>query len=178
MNRENHTLYWIRYPHHKDPYTEGYIGVTSLKVNNRISQHKSSKNYDPSGTGQCLREGGVWEVLKENLSQAEVYAAERAYRPTSNIGMNKQKGGIIAMPKTKIKTKKEIVHSCDKEKEEHFNKHPDKDTPMTVYKDTIIEQRMYMLLREREKNDKEREDIEREIEKLNREKERKETISY
>ena len=56
------TIYWIHYPDHTNPYTEGYIGV-SVDPAKRFKQHGKSKNSANRMVSGAISKGAVQTVL-------------------------------------------------------------------------------------------------------------------
>lgn len=98
-----YSLYWIRYPHHTNPYLEGYIGI-SARPSKRFIEHKkyNSKNLHLS---RCIKKGASIEILLENLLYEEALNLEEQYRSVINIGWNINRGGNIPPSKKDIKYK-------------------------------------------------------------------------
>lgn len=96
-----HHLYWIHLEDHTDPFTEGYIGVsTQPKV--RFRQHTSDT---ATGAGsqivrQVANELGITALrhtaLASFTSREEARTEERNYRPKTNIGWNIWVGGGVS----------------------------------------------------------------------------------
>lgn len=111
-----HYLYWIHLENHSDPFTEGYIEIsTQPKI--RFRQHTT--DTAPRGGSTVLRQIAA-EIGAENLrhtlltsfpTEEEAQIEERRYRPKSNIGWNIQPGGGVTpdcsgrqdSPETKMK---------------------------------------------------------------------------
>lgn len=90
-------VYWIREEHHKDIYTEGYVGITKKALRERVREHK--KNKGNSVVAGKLRKyiNLVWTVVHEVKTLEEALLLERMYRPSQKIGWNLQKGGEIGV---------------------------------------------------------------------------------
>ena len=85
-------VYWLHWPEHSDPKTQGYVGVTT-DLRSRLKLHKAHgysqnetfiKVFDPN------KEIKV-DVLLEADSET-CYAKERELRPERHIGWNVNKG--------------------------------------------------------------------------------------
>jgi hypothetical protein len=98
-----YSLYWIKYPHYTNPYSEGYIGI-SVRPNERFIEHKkyNSKNLHLS---RCIEKGASMEILLKNLSYEEALNLEEQYRPVINTGWNINRGGNIPPSRKGIKYK-------------------------------------------------------------------------
>lgn len=88
----SYCLYWIHYPDHTFPESEGYIGITSdfskrIKTHSRYTKYAHVKNR--------IDYGAVSTILHENLTKDQAEALEAKYRPEENIGWNIAKGGNI-----------------------------------------------------------------------------------
>ena len=107
MFSKKYKLYWIydnRIPH-QDPMTDGYIGVTSSTLGQRLANHKSDvANVNADGSVNPFRK--MYHILKripdENIvikeivwsyDQKNVAVLEEALRPRPDIGWNTHKGG-------------------------------------------------------------------------------------
>lgn len=78
----SYKIYWLHQPEQTDPYTQGYVGMTS-NVKKRFRKHQKRFPLD------C-----VMEVLHENLSRCEACHLEHTYRPHWNIDVNEAPGGL------------------------------------------------------------------------------------
>lgn len=87
-------LYWIKYPEHIDPFSEGYIGITSQTIEKRFSNHKCN-NKNKHLKNRCRQEVVEIVCLEDNLSKEEARLLEEKYRPEINIGWNINKGGDL-----------------------------------------------------------------------------------
>lgn len=87
-------LYWIKYPEHHNPQTEGYIGITSQTIEKRFNNHKHN-NKNPHLKNRCRQENVIIVCLHDNLSREESQKLEEQYRPYENIGWNINKGGDL-----------------------------------------------------------------------------------
>ena len=79
------TLYWIHEPEHTDPYTEGYIGVTNRLEHRILIHRKVNPDFFTPNT--------IIDTLHSYDNMKECNEKERDYRPTINIGYNKDAGG-------------------------------------------------------------------------------------
>jgi predicted GIY-YIG superfamily endonuclease len=87
-------IYWIKYPSYTDPKSEGYIGLTSQKIEQRFIEHKyNTKNK--LLRNRCKKEIVEIVCLHDNLNEFEAKIIEEQYRPTENIGWNINKGGDL-----------------------------------------------------------------------------------
>jgi hypothetical protein len=89
-------VYWIRFPEHTDPTTEGYIGVTN-DLEKRFEGHKAQALKEQVGVKNEALSGpraheAIIEVIFEGLP-ADCADEEYRLRPKKNIGWNKQYGG-------------------------------------------------------------------------------------
>ena len=103
---KKYKLYWMydnRIPH-QDPLKDGYIGVTSQTVGERVRLHRLKRYV--SGNNKQSANRKIYEIIKDipkkNLEWKEIVWSydrvsmemiERAFRPTANIGWNTFKGG-------------------------------------------------------------------------------------
>lgn len=83
-------LYWIHYPEHTDPLTQGYIGITS-DPDRRFKSHQSS-SYNRMVKG-AIKKGAKMTILHEYDGHETALAIEETYRPDDRIGWNLVKGG-------------------------------------------------------------------------------------
>lgn len=89
---ENYSLYWIHYPQHTDPYSEGYIGI-SIDPIARFAQHKrSSDNYR---VRSAISKGADLTILCHSITKEEAQILESQYRPTKMVGWNLTEGGGV-----------------------------------------------------------------------------------
>lgn len=88
-------VYWIRFEEHTDPYTEGYIGVTT-NFRNRIKRHKKEVELrihaNEHLTENLENENIRIDVLHEAEEEA-CYDLEKQYRPERLIAWNIAAGG-------------------------------------------------------------------------------------
>lgn len=89
-------IYWIRYPEHKDPLTEGYVGITD-NLEYRIKYHKKQAVKEiKSPKDEALLGPRSHELLIETIfegSSLECANEEKRLRPTKHIGWNVATGG-------------------------------------------------------------------------------------
>lgn len=86
-------VYWIKRKVMTNPYTEGYIGVTKLSIQERFEQH--SKNvYKKSIVKKAINKyDDVEIVILHKCEEKEALSLEEKYRPEEMIGWNMAKGG-------------------------------------------------------------------------------------
>lgn len=90
-----HTVYWVKIEGMKDPYKEGYIGVTS-NLKQRIKRHESccnafDKSYKDEFISEVNNKNHSVEVLFTG-SKDFCYEKEYEFRPNYNIGWNTRCG--------------------------------------------------------------------------------------
>lgn len=105
-------IYWIREKEHTDIYTQGYVGITKLSLEERIRSHK--KNKKQSIVARKLRKYNnlVCSIIKEVENLDEALAFEAKLRPTQNIGWNLQRGGELGVePEWYLIQENKIKHS-------------------------------------------------------------------
>jgi len=85
-------VYWIHYPNHTNPKTEGYIGV-SKQPSVRMRYHSSLKYSDNSRLYRCIQKGAMQSILFECSTEQFAYQLEESLRPHDGIGWNMQSGG-------------------------------------------------------------------------------------
>lgn len=91
-------VYWIRFPSHSDPATQGYVGFTVQKVGARFIRHLDSAR---NRLGACpmleriLRKSKKAVVVETLLVGEAAYCLEieRTLRPHPHIGWNLSPGG-------------------------------------------------------------------------------------
>lgn len=87
-------LYWIRYIHHLNPYQDGYIGITSQRLEDRIADHRYNRK-NKHLRNRCSKGDIIYSFLKENLTKEEARFEELLYRPLKYIGWNINIGGDL-----------------------------------------------------------------------------------
>lgn len=85
MSNTIYQLYWIHKSDHTDPYSQGYIGVTKRGLDQRFAEHKRHKSLDESY--------GIVELCS-STDKDYISKLEYKYRPTHNVGMNRNVGGL------------------------------------------------------------------------------------
>jgi len=91
-------LYWIHYPSHTDPRSEGYIGIT------KDPYHREWRHRNNAGNPiayNAMRKGAVFSVLEQYNTREEAISREIELRPSENIGWNIREGGGDPPPMTK-----------------------------------------------------------------------------
>ncbi len=102
-------VYWVHYPHHTNPKTEGYIGV-SKNPSKRLKYHSSEKYSDNSRLLRSINKGAVQSILFECSSDKYAYILEENLRPSDGIGWNIQSGGL-SPPSQQGKKNPKVSHS-------------------------------------------------------------------
>lgn len=88
MNTEfPYILYWIHFLESRDPFTEGYIGVTKRNPLFRFGEHSENR------LRVNIEAGAVMTILHFGLSLDQALELEKKYRPQSYIGWNHAQGG-------------------------------------------------------------------------------------
>lgn len=101
-------LYWIydnRIPH-QCPTKDGYIGITSQTIEQRLLMHKTQQFNTGNGVNAGKIERKMFKILNEipeehivikeivwSYDQDAMNIVEKAFRPEPNIGWNTQRGG-------------------------------------------------------------------------------------
>ena len=93
-------VYWIHYPDHTDPMTEGYIGIT-CNPEDRFPVHRRTFT-------EYFENGAVIDILHECQEREEAYKIEADYRPLPNTGWNNYSGSIKRI--TESKPQKSTTH--------------------------------------------------------------------
>ena len=101
-------IYWIKYPFHKDPKSEGYIGITSQEIEKRFKEHKYN-NKNKLLKNRCKKENVNIVCLHDNLDEKQAKILEEQYRPTENIGWNINKGGDLPPNRKGKKSAKSLL---------------------------------------------------------------------
>lgn len=92
-------VYWIHLKEHTDILTEGYIGITSRTVNQRLNQHRLAGRSKRSNRGiaKVFKTHGD-DLIITTLCECSIeYAGDLEFklRPEENIGWNVAIGGNI-----------------------------------------------------------------------------------
>lgn len=105
-------IYWIKLPHHKDVYSQGYVGITE-NFDRRMNQYKRSPNTKSKSSyhiTNAIRKYG-WDsmekiVLHDGLTKEEALSLEKKYRPNQLIGWNTfPGGGVVGNHSQEVKNK-------------------------------------------------------------------------
>lgn len=88
-----HYIYWIHAPHHTNPKTEGYIGISN-NPKNRLTYHRNTKD-NPILKNAFIKYDVVQTILHENIDRDIILEYEKHYRPTDHIGWNIIPGGSM-----------------------------------------------------------------------------------
>ncbi len=106
-------IYWIKYPEHTNPYTEGYIGLTSQTIQQRFSDHKNNTK-NKLLKNRCRKENVEVVCLHDNLDKQQAKVIEEQYRPSENIGWNINKGGDVPPSRKNKISKKSLLKGEDR----------------------------------------------------------------
>lgn len=82
-------LYWIHYPEHSDPMTEGYIGITK-DLKRRFKAHSISDNKK---VRYGIKKGAKMSVIGQFNTKENALTEEQRLRPSEQIGWNIVPGG-------------------------------------------------------------------------------------
>jgi len=83
MSDTIYKLYWIHLPEHTNPFTEGYVGVTSRTIEKRLQEHHRERDL-PDG---CV----ITQITTGDKSF--ILEMENTFRPEPDIGWNRRSGG-------------------------------------------------------------------------------------
>lgn len=86
----SHVVYWIHFPEETDPYTQGYIGVSSnftTRLKAHIAGHGNSNVYEAFKIDRA-----IIEIMLES-DEESCYNEEASLRPSPFIGWNFAEGG-------------------------------------------------------------------------------------
>jgi len=90
------SLYWIRHKDHTDPYTQGYIGI-STRLEKRWREHQRCiENNNPKQLFHrlAIKAGGWDDLVCEILDETDNAGShEYVYRQRWYIGWNEAPGG-------------------------------------------------------------------------------------
>lgn len=92
-------VYWIRRPEHSDMLSEGYIGVSSRTLEERVAEHVkvSNENHDKVyAVHKAIKSIGIENLVCSVLVIGEegyCYEVESKLRPSERIGWNIAAGG-------------------------------------------------------------------------------------
>jgi predicted GIY-YIG superfamily endonuclease len=108
-----YSVYWIKYPQHINPKTEGYIGITSQSIQKRFTEHKSNTK-NRLLANRCKKENVELVCLHENLSKEQARQIEEEYRPVENVGWNINKGGDLPPSRKGKQSPKSLLKGDDR----------------------------------------------------------------
>lgn len=92
-------VYWIRKPEHADLFSEGYVGVSSRSLEERIAEHVkvSGENHKKVyAIHKAIRSIGIDNLVYSVVligEESYCYEIEAKLRPTKKIGWNLAEGG-------------------------------------------------------------------------------------
>lgn len=92
---KTYRIYWLHLANDTDPYTEGYIGLTSQVINQRISKHKYDIKNEPDKKISKWLSANIDTFIVTVLHEGaydEMALMERTYRPHDNISLNSYGG--------------------------------------------------------------------------------------
>ena len=93
------SVYWIHLPDHTDIFSQGYVGITSLKLRRRFERHlhnaKNKRDICPKLERAICKYGADSIIFEEMVRGETSYCAEveEHLRPAKNIGWNLWSGG-------------------------------------------------------------------------------------
>ena len=85
-------VYWIHLFDHTDPYTQGYVGISTQPLK-RLKYHSNSKNKDNHILYENIKKGAIQTILHEYDCRKKALIVEHKYRPIEKIGWNIIPGG-------------------------------------------------------------------------------------
>lgn len=100
-------VYWIRSPEHTDINTEGYVGVTTRTIYQRLEEHKFNAPNKKLTNALKKYTDVVIELVYEDTEE-NCYIKENELRPQINIGWNVAIGGEVCNVTGRTKTEEEI----------------------------------------------------------------------
>lgn len=87
-------VYWIHLEEHKNPYVEGYIGI-SINPNKRFKTHSNKRYMDNYNLYHAITKlGAKLTILHIYNLREDALNKEEEYRPVEKIGWNIIPGGI------------------------------------------------------------------------------------
>lgn len=92
-------VYWIRRPEHVDIFSEGYVGVTSRELVDRVAEHLKVARLECKGYSvlhSAINSIGIDNLICEVVVISDedyAYDLEEKLRPDLRIGWNLAKGG-------------------------------------------------------------------------------------
>ena len=92
-------LYWVHYPEHTDPFTQGYVGISN-NVTARFTYHKSKKCSDNPILHRAILKGAILTIIGEFEHRDDALSEEIRYRSNKNIGWNINQGGGVTPDRT------------------------------------------------------------------------------
>lgn len=124
-------VYWIRLENHTDPYSEGYVGITTKKyVSQRYHDHiqavRRGADHCPI-LARAIRKYGESSLTLETLFQGtleDCLSLENKYRPKERVGWNVAIGGQptrkgVTVPELQAKKHSEHLREMMKYPWEH-----------------------------------------------------------
>ena len=90
-------VYWIRGPQDTDIYTQGYVGITSKALKERVREHKKNKGNSVVAGKLQKYDDLLYTVVHEVETLEEALKLEYLYRPAQLIGWNLQRGGEVGV---------------------------------------------------------------------------------
>lgn len=84
-------IYWIRYEHHTDPHTQGYVGISN-DPDRRFIEHAKYSKVNPR-LKRAIAKGARMIIIKKVNTEDLALKEEIHYRPNKHIGWNIVEGG-------------------------------------------------------------------------------------
>lgn len=133
-------VYWIHKPEHTDIFSQGYVGVTSRELQDRLAEHEKVARLQCKGFSilhRAINSYGLENLVSEIVLICEeeyAYTIEEKLRPDLKIGWNLAKGGdkppsklgfshseeskikISAIWKGRKRTPESVAQSCESRK--------------------------------------------------------------
>ena len=88
-------VYWIKSPKDTDIFSQGYVGITSRTVSQRLKQHINLSKREDTPVNRLLRTGDYEVITICECSIEYAGYLENKLRPSEFIGLNRAGGGNI-----------------------------------------------------------------------------------
>mgnify|MGYP001304098585 CR=1 FL=1 len=123
---ETYVVYWIRLERHKDPLTEGYVGITKNRGKRMREHRRSAETGSQHVIHRAMRKyaGSLKVKTLFKGSRDDCKAEELRLRPDANIGWNICAGGVLPPPQSLEKMQAHWEKTLkDLPPHRHSNKH-------------------------------------------------------